>query len=220
MTHKEICRRVVDLYRGCPRSVRWHVRGRLQLCPFDVIAAELPSRGVLLDVGCGYGHFCWYLSFARKDLRVLGSDVDGGKVAVARSIKAPPDCAVPEFRLGDTKACEEAGAFSGIAVLDVLYLLSEEDQYELLAWTAGRLEKGGVLVVKALDTEAGWRSTRALLQEWLMVHVLRRTSRTASRFGAQSPAAYERALGRLGLEARVKPLDTVNPSVLIVGTKQ
>jgi 2-polyprenyl-3-methyl-5-hydroxy-6-metoxy-1,4-benzoquinol methylase len=208
------------LYDGAPWLVRWHVRTRLRLCPYDRIVSRLPVRGTVLDVGCGFGHFCWYLAIERPNMSAIGCDLDDRKIAVARSVVAPEALRPPDFRLGraeDVVAKEEP--FAGITVLDVLYLLPLDGQRALVEWCAQQLTQGGVLVIKALDTEARWRARRALLEEWIMVRLLRKTASSNERFEPQSPEEYSRWLGDLGLAPSMERLKTMNPSALIWGVK-
>jgi 2-polyprenyl-3-methyl-5-hydroxy-6-metoxy-1,4-benzoquinol methylase len=216
----ELVEKVRRLYDAMPWPVRSHVRARLRLCPYDEIAAMFAAQGPLLDVGCGYGHFCWYLTFAYPGAAVLGCDVDARKVTVARAIPCPGGVRAPKFLLGAVQEVPAGeGPFAGIAVLDVLYLLPEEDQRRLVEWAAQRLAPAGCLVIKALDTEARWRARRALLQEWLMVRVLRRTSASGAKFHPRPPEEYRGWLETLGLATGIRRLCTVNPSALIWGAR-
>ena len=208
------------LYEGAPWNARWHVRTRLRLCPYGRIAARLSASGSVLDVGCGYGHFCWYLALERPGESIMGCDLDERKIVVARSVAAPEGVRAPEFRLARAEdAVSKDGLFAGITVLDVLYLLSVEAQRSLIDWSARRLAGGGALVIKALDTEARWRAKRALAEEWIMVRLLRKTASSHHRFEPRSPDEYKKWLGELGLAASVARLDTMNPSALIWGVK-
>jgi hypothetical protein len=54
-------------------------------------------------------------------------------------------------------------ARGAILLFDVLHLMRPEEQEELLAAMAERLEPGGVVLVREADASAGWRSTAVRL---------------------------------------------------------
>ena len=210
---------VSKLYSRMPWHVRWHVRSRMRLCPYDEVAALLPTQGAILDIGCGYGHFCWRLMLARSGVQTYGCDVDARKIAVARACVSAPHG--PVFHLGDPETMPGLPArLDGIAIVDSLYLIPAERQKTLLAWTADRLRPAGRLALKVLDTEAGWRTRRALIQEWMMVKLVRGTARTGERFETPAPNAYRDWLNALGLATEVRRLNTMNPSALVWGTRK
>lgn len=212
---------VKRLYDNCTWHVRWHVATRLRLCPYGEIVSRLPAEGAALDLGCGYGHFCWYLALEHPNMSVLGCDLDDRKIDAARSVVAPEGIRTPDFRRGRAEdVFAKDGNFASITVVDVLYLLPLAAQRALVDWSAHRLAGGGSLVIKALDTEARWRAKRALLEEWIMVRLLRKTASSNERFEPRSPAEYRSWLDALGLAANVTRLKTMNPSALIWGVKQ
>ena len=58
---------------------------------------------------------------------------------------------------------------------DVLYLLAAQAWAPFLDAAHRLLRPGGRLVLKEAEDDGSWRMTKALWQERLMVHVLRRT---------------------------------------------
>ncbi len=55
------------------------------ICPFDRIIEEVPPKGEVLDVGCGYGTFCIILSEKRPKIKITGLDLDKNRVIIARN---------------------------------------------------------------------------------------------------------------------------------------
>src|SRR5690606_41393778 len=67
------------------------------------------------------------------------------------------------------------GAFDTVLVADVLYLLARPAWTPFLRASRVLLKPRGRLVLKEAEDDGSWRSAKALWQERLMVHLLRRT---------------------------------------------
>lgn len=209
--------RILARYPHASAFQRWHMRGRLGLCPYDALLPHLTGPGTLLDIGCGFGHLAWFLAERRPGLRYLGSDVDGRKIRLALGCPAPASGSRPDFREGDATVITDWPArFGNIVLLDVLYLMPWELQARILDWALGRLDPdGGALVIKSMDAPEGVSGWRAVAEEWIMVSLLRRTVSSGTLLGAR-PAADYAAFGEArGFRARIERLATFNPSYLV-----
>lgn len=222
MLAKAAVDRIVSRYPHGTAFQRWHMRGRLNLCPYDALLKHLTGRDTVLDVGCGFGHLAWYLEEERPDLGYLGADIDERKIALASGCAPgagrPASPALPAFRIGEVTAMDDLrGPFGNIVILDVLYLLPWDSQRRLLEWCAERLspEPGSALVIKTMDPPAGWSGARAVAEEWIMVRLLRRTRDSGTLNGAMPFDAYRELAGRLGLHCAVERLPTWNPSAIL-----
>ncbi|MFA6028966.1 MAG: SDR family NAD(P)-dependent oxidoreductase [Elusimicrobiota bacterium] len=116
------------------------------LVPLSLLRDVLPSRGLLLDAGCGEGMLAGLLADALPGLRVLGVDRDAARVALAAK-SAPPNAS---FEAGDFLGCAHGGA-AAVLFNDVLHHHPDDRQKELLLKAAAALEPGGILVVKEVD---------------------------------------------------------------------
>lgn len=153
------------LYRNEPLGTRLFVRARRLLAPMPLIAARVPKAGPLLDVGCGHGLFSLAMAAADPLRRIVGIDPSPGKIEVARRVGAPYGNV--QFREGIMESIE-GDTFTAITVLDVLYLLPDDQKKSLLAACRRLLAPHGTLVVKTNDTHPAWRFQVARLQEKLM----------------------------------------------------
>lgn len=153
------------LYRNEPLGTRLFVRARRLLAPMPLIAARVPKAGPLLDVGCGHGLFSLAMAGADPLRRIVGIDPSPGKIEVARRVGAPYGNV--QFREGIVESIE-GETFTAITVLDVLYLLPDDQKKSLLAACRRLLAPHGTLVVKTNDTHPAWRFQVARLQEKLM----------------------------------------------------
>ena len=164
---------VLSFYRRAPLSVRAHVRVRWATCPFQAVAAAVPRDGRVLEVGCGHGLLANYLARESPEREVHGTDIDGPKIAAAQAsaelagagteFTAPPPGRLPE------------GPWDAIVIVDVLYLLTADQQRQLLRQSAAALGPGGVLVVKEMSPSPRWKSAWNRVQETLAVRLLRIT---------------------------------------------
>jgi 2-polyprenyl-6-hydroxyphenyl methylase/3-demethylubiquinone-9 3-methyltransferase len=165
----------LDVFAPLPLAERWFVRGRLASAPLAAMA-ERAVGGDWLDVGCGHGVLLALLLARDPGARLVGIDPDERKIAWARrSIGQSPNvelhaCTIEEL------AERRPADFDTVLVADVLYLLSAAAWTPFLAAARRLLRANGRLVLKEAEDDGSWRVTKALLQEKLMVHLLRRTT--------------------------------------------
>jgi 2-polyprenyl-3-methyl-5-hydroxy-6-metoxy-1,4-benzoquinol methylase len=152
---------------------RLHTRIRWRSCPFEDIAAHVPTEGRVLEIGCGHGLFATYLALGSSQRTVLGTDVDGDKIHAAQ--RAADGIDNLAFRPDDADAFPE-GPWDAIAIVDVLYLIDRDGQQRLLGTAAEHLAPGGTLVVKEMATTPRWKFSWMALQERLSVRVLKITA--------------------------------------------
>lgn len=169
----------LTVFDTLPAKERWFCRARLKLAPLEQMA-ERASGTAILDVGCGHGVLAALLLHGHPERRVVGIDPDARKIAWAdASIGKDPRA---EFRACtiDALAAERRAAFDCVVVADVLYLIPRADWPSFLAAAKAVLRPGGRLVLKDAEDDGSWRARKALWQEQLMVHVLRRTVSTGA----------------------------------------
>jgi SAM-dependent methyltransferase len=220
MLSKSAIHSVLQVYPRLNGMEEYHLRKRLDWCPYDEISELLPNKGIHLDIGCGYGHFLVYLAQTRPKLTLIGCDPDRRKLSIAKTSSPARDGRI----LFSDVPCENLdnmpATLTSISLLDVLYLLPRDIQHRLLVWAFSRLVQGGVLVIKAIDIEQGLRSRLAAWQEFLMVAVLQRTLSSGTWAAGQPLAHYVAELQALGFEVRSNRFcDTRTPALLICARK-
>jgi uncharacterized protein (DUF2062 family)/SAM-dependent methyltransferase len=129
---------------------------------------RLPTRGVLLDLGCGGGLMLALLSVAAErarrglwpsswppppsDLTLVGVEMRSRVARRARQV-VNGSATIEEVDL----SCWPLPACDAVLVFDVLHLMSREAQDHLLTSAARAMSTGGVLVIREADTGGGWK---------------------------------------------------------------
>ena len=181
-----------------PLKERLFVRGRLASAPLAELAARAEGAS-LLDVGCGHGVLVALLAVGFPDRRVVGIDPDERKIEWAReSVGRAPNVELRACTIAEL-AAERPASFDTVLVADVLYLLDALSWQPFLRAAHTLLREGGRLVLKEAEDDGSWRVRKALLQEQLMVHLLRRTHSSGA-VGFASRHVLSAALREAGFE--------------------
>ncbi len=200
-----------------PLAERLFVRARLFSAPLEAMATFATGTR-LLDVGCGHGALVALLAMGFPDRQVTGIDPDERKIDWARrSIGRFPNVTLEALTV-DTLAARRAPPFDSIFVADVLYLLPPDAWPPFLRACRSLLAPHGRLVLKEAEDDGSWRVKKALLQERVMVRLLRRTKESGA-IGFQPRARLLRALEETGfsvLETRPMSDGYTTPHVLFV----
>ena len=155
-------------YRRCGRYA-WHfAKGKLAGDPvFRHLLSHplLPTRGRLLDLGCGQGVLTALLRTAAERhaggdwpadwpapptaLATQGVELSPRRVRIAQSALGADAVIQGDIRDADLPACD------AIVILDVLLYLSRSEQEAMLARCADALAPGGLLLLREADADGG-----------------------------------------------------------------
>jgi uncharacterized protein (DUF2062 family)/trans-aconitate methyltransferase len=189
------------------------VRGKLRHDPLYfwlLRSGLLPSRGRLLDLGCGRGILLSLLVAAGE--QAARGDYPPGWEPPPRpelhGIEGRPKIAqVARQALGELATVESADlrsaslpTASSVVLFDVLHYLAPGEQEDLLRRVAAALEPGGLLLVREADAAAGWRFHAVRFAERLSAlrRALFRRGPWPQRFHYRSASAWDHLLVRLG----------------------
>jgi 2-polyprenyl-3-methyl-5-hydroxy-6-metoxy-1,4-benzoquinol methylase len=188
----------LSVFDPLPFKERLFVRVRLASAPLAELAARAEGTA-LLDVGCGHGVLVALLAVGHPGRRVVGIDPDTRKIEWARqSVGRSPNVEVRACTV-ETIAAERPGSFDTVLVVDVLYLLESLAWQPFLRAAHELLRPGGRLVLKEAEDDGSWRVRKALLQEQVMVRLLRRTHSSGAVSFAPRPVLVA-ALREAGFE--------------------
>ena len=201
-----------------PLAERLFVHARLFSAPLEAMATRVKGNRVA-DIGCGHGVLVSLLAVGFPEREVWGIDPDERKIDWARrSIGTFPNV---KLQAGTVEALakEQPHRFDTLFVADVLYLLPPAQWPAFLAACRELLGPGGRLVIKEAENDGSWRAKKALLQEELMVKVLRRTHGSGA-IGFEPRDTLKRALEETGfsvVESVSLSRGYTTPHVLFVG---
>ena len=186
---------------------------RFFFAPLALVARYLPDNGIVVDIGCGQGHFLKYCSLLGYH-SLVGLDPSLRGLRRARSTLARAVILV-QARAEDlpVQACQ------GIVALDVLYLLDREKQESFLARAAAVLPSQGLLLIKTMAPERCIQQWINRLQEHIAVKMLRITM--GSTFCFRTQEDWVSLCERMGFHAEVIPLwkGYLHPHVLVVARR-
>lgn len=136
-------RRVIDLYTSSALQ-RLYTRLKMWILPLQDAAEGLPKRGLILDMGCGYGYVTNYLSLDSPARTIIANDPAADRIAVAQRTVGDRNI---EFLAVDSRQIARAD-FDGICVVDVLHHVPYADQQALIDDVYRKLKPGGRLVIR------------------------------------------------------------------------
>jgi len=153
-------------YSDLPFRTRSYIRLRWMICPFDHIEKDIPTKGVIVDIGCGFGIFAHYLAATSSERKVTGIDLVEHRIEQARKLgigltNVDFVCAdILDHRLPQTDA---------ITAIDVLHHIpTKELQTKLLRDCYNILQKNGKIIIKDVDKKPLWKYWWNWLHDYIM----------------------------------------------------
>jgi 2-polyprenyl-3-methyl-5-hydroxy-6-metoxy-1,4-benzoquinol methylase len=149
----ETIRKVIRAYDDpVVRAYCWVRFGILRQRFLDEIGQYLPESGAVLDVGCGFGLFSLYYAATGPGRLVRGIDVDGRRIRMARRAAARLGLDNVVYEEGDARDFKGEGQFAAAYMLDIVHHVRRDAVAPLLAELRRALDRGGVMLVKDVDT--------------------------------------------------------------------
>lgn len=146
-------------------AVRFRIiRGRF----LEEIGQFLPAGAKVLEVGCGFGLFSLYFGRSRPDLQIHGFDIDEGRIATAEEVRRRLGIQNVTFAVGDARDAELPDGVDAFYMLDILHHLPHDAAAHLIRMCHDRLQPGGVLVVKDVDTRPRYKMAFTWLLDVIM----------------------------------------------------
>lgn len=179
---------------------RWHIKKRLKRARFAWLSQFVPTKGAILDLGCGHGLFSFFLHKQFPERNICGIDIDERKIILAR--RAFKDKGL-DFAKRELSSFAEA-SFDAVLVIDVIYLLQEDRQFILLNKCLNLLKLGGVLLIKMADPNS-YDRYYAYAHELVMKFAFGRTK--GEKIAFTDPGLIEKFLKNKGCECRM--IDTL-----------
>jgi uncharacterized protein len=200
--------RIASLFSDAPLSTRSFIWLRWKLTPYREIAAVMPSRGRILDLGSGHGLLSLALSMGSERREIIAIDHDQARVRLAeRAAARQESLSKPRFEVGDLEKALTTFAsefLSGIAMIDILHYLAPDSQTALLHQAARVLELGGILAVREVNSEGGVAAVWNRFYENVATRIgFTQSARTQLEF--RSVAGWTKLLEAAGFDVRSEP---------------
>jgi len=149
-----------------PLFPRIYLRLRPLIIPFEIIEKQVPNKGNVVDVGCGFGIFANFLATHSKERNVIGIDLNKKRINLANEIFG--DLPNLIFFDGDITEIKIPKA-DVITAVDVLHHIpSKELQLKLLLSCYSVLSDDGKLIIKDLDTKPFWKYLVNYIHDFLI----------------------------------------------------
>ncbi len=132
------------LYKG--PVIEWYMRIKVRLeNNYLLFLKNLPEKGKVLDIGCGYGFLCYMLNYRSPDLKITGIDYDEEKIEIAQNNWSHTENL--SFHYADAMNFE-LQEYDAIILSDVLHYLQQTQQELLIDNCIRHLNPGGVLLIR------------------------------------------------------------------------
>lgn len=145
------------------RGAAAHAFVRVLTCPFDLVIAQLPNAGEVLDIGCGHGVLGMLARRDRPRLHVTGIDIDRPKVLAAQSAGETARWSAADG--GAAAILQRSEGWNAITIVDVLYIVGWDHADQLLGAAAAAVAPGGALIVKETGPTPRWKAALSRWQE-------------------------------------------------------
>lgn len=154
----EAVSRVISAYDD--RIVRGYCWARFRILRqrfLDEIGQYLPSRGRVLDIGCGFGLFSLYYASVAPTLELHGLDLNPGRIAMARRAASRLGLGNVLYEVADARDYRSDGSYDAAYMLDIVHHVEEESVRPLLEQLAKAVRSGGRLIIKDVDTRPAYK---------------------------------------------------------------
>ena len=138
---------IARLYPSVPPFIRLYFGLRFLVCPFRQVEAAVPTSGIIVDVGCGYGLFANLLALRSATRQVIGCDTDASRINIAGS-------SVGDRRnicFSVSKEVTVLPCCDAVTLVDVLHHIAPDVRLKLLREIYRQLRPEGCLVIKDID---------------------------------------------------------------------
>ncbi len=149
---RQLRARIIASYGGIIRLYAFVRFKIIHLRFLEEIEQYLPNQGTILDLGCGFGLFSLYMAACKPNARIVGLDINARRLQIARQSARQLDLHNASFVQQDLRLWRPDQTISGAYALDIFHHLPIEQGNRLLSDLFARLEPGGRLLLKDIDT--------------------------------------------------------------------
>ena len=133
------------IYKGPLLEWYFKIKWKFEAENYDFYNKLIGDREKIIDVGCGYGYFSYFIHYKNKDRQVLGLDYDSEKIEIAKNAYNITENVT--FESTDITIFDMP-VMDVIFFNDVLHYLSENEQLDVLRKSVNALSENGLLVIR------------------------------------------------------------------------
>jgi 2-polyprenyl-3-methyl-5-hydroxy-6-metoxy-1,4-benzoquinol methylase len=123
----------------------------------DEIGQYLPSRGRILDVGCGFGLFSLYYALTSPELELHGIDLNSRRIGQAKAAARRLGVENVHYEVADVTQYARGDLFDGVYMLDIIHHIPKITVAPLVRQLAEALPAGARLVIKDVDRRPAYK---------------------------------------------------------------
>lgn len=144
-----------NLYKKASLQLKAYIFMRQLIAGFDRLYPYLQDKGILIDVGCGYGVVSNLISLRRRNLEIYGIDIDKKRILEAQ--KTVGNRKNIQFQVADLRNITSLPEADVIIFFDVFHHIPKQHHESLLKIALSSLKKGGTILVKDINTFPRWK---------------------------------------------------------------
>jgi 2-polyprenyl-3-methyl-5-hydroxy-6-metoxy-1,4-benzoquinol methylase len=140
--------------------VRAYCRGRFWIIHQRFLAEigqYLPTKGRILDVGCGFGLFSLYYALTIPGVELYGIDLNAKRIDQARAAAKRLGLTNVHYEVADLTHYADSHSFDMIYMLDIIHHIPRSAVQPVIHRLASALRAGQHLLIKDLDRRPAYK---------------------------------------------------------------
>ena len=202
------------IYKG--PVLEWYMKIKLRLeNNYEQFHSIVPSKGTIVDAGCGYGFMSYMLAYTSPDRKIIGVDYDEDKIEVAqKSFGRPSNLKFEVASIVDYKFCNS----DCIIFSDVMHYLPEESRIKVFKNAVSMLNPDGTIIVRDGDSEMSRKHMGTKITEFFSTKILR-FNKVENRLNFFSAKSLIEQGKHLGLTSQIIDKTKLSSNVIVVFKK-
>lgn len=145
---------------------RIYVFLRYVLLPFKCIEPYLPKKGLIVDLGSGYGSYDLYFALREPKRKIIGLELIKSRVRIAK--QASKGIRNVKFKPQDFTKDSKIKSADAICMFDLLHHIPYQTQEVILRECFKKLRKNGLLIIKDIAERPRWKFLYNYLHDKIM----------------------------------------------------
>ncbi|MFT3826167.1 MAG: 1-acyl-sn-glycerol-3-phosphate acyltransferase [Chitinophagaceae bacterium] len=184
------------IYKG--PVLEWYMRIKTRMEKnYRLFHDLLPTKGKILDIGCGYGFLSYMLYFSGPERDVTGIDYDEEKIDVAQRCFSRDENIRFFYSDATAFAFEQ---YDGIVIADVLHYLQPEQQRLVIEKCIKHLQPGGTFIIRDGNKDLSQRHKGTALTEYFSTKLLHFNKTTGNGLSFLSASLIREITARYNME--------------------